>query len=93
MELVAVSSRPRRGVAALTAQEIERIRFFFVNANYPMYAAQSTHLLIYDQILLSSWKPFEEGSGGICSILYPVPISYKVQYAAFATKIFPKPQL
>ena len=33
-----------------------------------MYAAQSTHLLIYDQILLSSWKPFEEGSGGICSI-------------------------
>ena len=28
MELVAVSSRPRRGVAALTAQEIERMMFF-----------------------------------------------------------------
>ena len=92
MELVAVSSRPRRGVAALTAQEIERIRFFS-SMRIILCTQHRVHLLKYDQILLSSWKPFEEGSGGICSILYPVPISYKVQYAAVAKKIYPKSQL
>ena len=91
MELVAVSSRPRRGVAALTAQEIERIRFFFVNANYPMYAAQSTHLLIYDQILLSSWKPFQEDLGGRYFLSIPCAnqLQNKVQYAAFANENLP----
>ena len=42
MELVAVSSRPRRGVAALTAQEIERILCFFSYIRSKEYTEEYT---------------------------------------------------
>ena len=94
MELVAVSSRPRRGVAALTAQEIERIRFFS-SMRIILCTQHRVHTFWYT--IKFSWvlgnhfrKIWEED----IFYLYPVPINYKTKYnmLRLQTKIYPKPQ-